>query len=100
MAAARAARKPTIRFPAEWEPHEATWLASFQNGAEGHFFTSRNATARSNHIRAEIYGSDGAIIYDNGVPDSVQASLGRVTSMRSRQRRSATYSSGPSAWLP
>ena len=57
---------------------EATWLASFENGAEGHFFTSRNATARSNHIRAEIYGSDGAIVYDNAVRDSVQASLGRA----------------------
>jgi predicted dehydrogenase len=56
---------------------EATWLASFEGGAEGHFFTSRNATARSNHIRAEIYGSDGAIVYDNGVRDAIQASLGR-----------------------
>jgi predicted dehydrogenase len=57
---------------------DATWLASFDNGAEGHFFTSRNATARANHIRAELYGSDGAIVYDNAVADALQASLGRA----------------------
>jgi len=62
---------------------EATWLASFENGAEGCFFTSRNATGRSNHIRAEIYGSDGAVLYDNAVHDSVQASLGRAMWQRS-----------------
>ena len=57
---------------------EATWLASFANGAEGAFFTSRNATGHANHIRAEIYGSEGGLIYDNAVHGSVQASLGRA----------------------
>ena len=57
---------------------EATWLASFANGAEGTFFTSRNATGHANHIRAELYGSEGGLIYDNAVRDSVQASLGRA----------------------
>jgi predicted dehydrogenase len=55
---------------------EATWLASFANGAEGSFFTSRNATGHANHIRAELYGSAGGLIYDNAIRDSVQASLG------------------------
>ena len=57
---------------------EATWLATFEGGAEGVFFTSRNATGRSNQIRAEIYGSEGAVVYDNALRDSVQASLGRA----------------------
>jgi predicted dehydrogenase len=55
---------------------EASWLASFKNGAQCIFFSSRNATGHANLIRAEIYGSDGAIIYDNGVRNTVQASLG------------------------
>jgi predicted dehydrogenase len=54
----------------------ATWLATFASGAEAVFFTSRNATAHANHQRAEIYGSDGAIVFENGVRDSIQASLG------------------------
>jgi predicted dehydrogenase len=55
---------------------EATWLASFNGGAQCVFFTSRNATARSNYQRAEIYGSDGAVTFDNSVRGHLQASLG------------------------
>lgn len=55
---------------------EATWLTTYEGGAQGLFFSSRNATARANHIRAEIYGSDGAIVYENGIRDTVEASLG------------------------
>ena len=62
---------------------EATWLASFANGAEGAFFTSRNATGHSNQIRAEIYGSEGGLIYDNGVRETLQASLGPAMWKRS-----------------
>lgn len=61
---------------------EATWLAAFANGAQGVFFTSRNATARRNWQRAEIYGSDGAIVFENEVRDSIQASLGGAMSRR------------------
>jgi predicted dehydrogenase len=55
---------------------EATWLATFEKGTQCVFFSSRNATARANLIRAEIYGSDGAIVYENGVRATVEASLG------------------------
>jgi predicted dehydrogenase len=61
---------------------EATWLATFANGAQGSFFTSRNATARRNYQRAEIYGSEGAIVFENEVRDSVQASLGSAMTRR------------------
>jgi predicted dehydrogenase len=55
---------------------EATWLATFARGAQCLFFTSRNATARANYQRAELYGSDGAIVYENGARNTLQASLG------------------------
>jgi len=81
------ATMPSVRDPfrpaapaAEMAPvdvdDEATWLASFNRGAQCLFFTSRNATARANYQRAEIYGSDGAIVYENAVRNTVQASLG------------------------
>ena len=55
---------------------EASWLATTEKGTQCNFFVSRNATGHANLIRAEIYGSDGAIVYDNGVRNTVQASLG------------------------
>jgi len=55
---------------------EATWLATYERGTQGVFFASRNATGRSNFIRAEIYGSDGAITYLNTERGTVEASLG------------------------
>src|SRR5205823_7886085 len=57
-------RPPTPEMAPVDVDDEATWLATFENGAQGSFFTSRYATARRNYQRAEIYGSDGAIAFE------------------------------------
>lgn len=61
---------------------ESAWLATFANGAVGNFFASRYATARRNDQRAEIYGSEGAIVFANDVRDQLQVSLGGAMGRR------------------
>jgi predicted dehydrogenase len=61
---------------------ESAWLATYTNGTQGVFFTSRYATARRNWQRAEIFGSEGAVVFENEVRDSVQASLGAPMARR------------------
>jgi len=39
----------------------ATFLARFQNGAIGYFFSSRMCTGRKNYLRLEIFGSKGSL---------------------------------------
>lgn len=58
----------------------ASFFARFANGAEGVFNASSCAIGRSNHQRAEIYGTKGALIYeiekgDRG-GDKIQLCLG------------------------
>jgi predicted dehydrogenase len=61
---------------------ESAWLATLANGAVGNFFSSRYATARRNYQRAEIYGSDGAIVFDNDIRNELQVSLGSAMGRR------------------
>jgi len=65
----------------------ASFLAEFANGATGSFFTTRNAFARANTQRAEIYGSKGGLVYDNERPNEIQYSIG---SFMASQRHYAT----------
>ncbi|HLZ09939.1 MAG TPA: Gfo/Idh/MocA family oxidoreductase [Chloroflexota bacterium] len=62
----------------------ASFLAEFASGATGSFFCTRNAFARSNTQRAEIYGTRGGLIYDNEQPNEIQFAMG---SLMGRQRR-------------
>ena len=65
----------------------ASFLAEFANGATGSFFTTRNAFARANTQRAEIYGSKGGLVYDNERPNEIQYAIG---SFMASQRHYAT----------
>lgn len=64
----------------------ASFMAEFTNGATGSFFCTRNAYARSNSQRAEIYGTKGGVVYDNERPNEIQFSIGRF--MASQQQYS------------
>ena len=65
----------------------ASFLAEFTNGATGSFFCTRDAFARSNTQRAEIYGSKGGIVYDNERPNEIQFAMGNFMG---RQRQYLT----------
>lgn len=55
-----------------------SFLGEFTNGATGNFFTTRNAFARANTQRAEIYGTKGGLVYDNERPNEIQFSAGSL----------------------
>lgn len=55
-----------------------SFLAEFAGGATGNFFTTRNAFARANTQRAEIYGTKGGLVYDNERPNEIQFSAGSL----------------------
>ncbi len=40
------------------------FIAKFQNGALGNFMATRFATGRKNYLRLEIFGSEGALIFN------------------------------------
>jgi predicted dehydrogenase len=54
----------------------ASFLVEFKSGATGSFFCTRNAFARANSQRAEIYGTKGGIVYDNERPNEIQFAMG------------------------
>lgn len=54
----------------------ATFLTRFDSGAMGSFVSSRYATARGNYQRIEIYGEEGALVYQWEDTDHIQACLG------------------------
>lgn len=54
----------------------ASFMVEFANGGTGTFFTTRNAFARANTQRAEVYGSKGGLVYDNERPNEIQFSTG------------------------
>jgi predicted dehydrogenase len=62
----------------------ASFLAEFKSGATGSFFCTRNAFARANSQRAEVYGTKGGVVYDNEQPNEIQFAMG---SFMSGQRR-------------
>jgi predicted dehydrogenase len=53
----------------------ATFLAQFANGAAGVIAATRFATGRSNFQRISIYGTTGAIIYENDRVPRIQVAL-------------------------
>lgn len=54
----------------------STFLTRFDNGAMGTFVSSRNATARGNYQRIEVYGDEGALVYSYDDKDYLEAALG------------------------
>jgi predicted dehydrogenase len=54
----------------------ASITAEFAHGGTGVVFTSRFAFGRGNHNRAEIYGSKGALVYDNDHPTELGFCVG------------------------
>ncbi len=54
----------------------STFLARFDNGAMGTFVSSRNATARGNYQRIEVYGESGALVYSWDDKEYLEASVG------------------------
>ncbi|HEX5414357.1 MAG TPA: Gfo/Idh/MocA family oxidoreductase [Chloroflexota bacterium] len=54
----------------------ASFQVEFANGGTGTFFTTRNAFARANTQRAEVYGSKGGLVYDNERPNEIQFAIG------------------------
>jgi predicted dehydrogenase len=54
----------------------ASFMVEFTNGATGSFFCTRNAFARANTQRAEIYGTKGGVVYDNERPNEIQFAMG------------------------
>jgi predicted dehydrogenase len=65
----------------------SSFLAEFSNGATGSFFCTRDAFARSNTQRAEIYGTKGGVVYDNEKPNEIQFAIG---DFMARQRQYLT----------
>lgn len=56
----------------------ATFLARLNGGGMGTFVSSRNATARGNYQRIEIYGDAGSLVYSWDDTDHIEAALGPV----------------------
>ena len=54
----------------------STFLTRFDNGAMGTFVSSRNATARGNYQRIEVYGDEGALVYSWDDKDFLEAAVG------------------------
>ena len=56
----------------------ATFLSRLDGGGMGTFVSSRNATARGNYQRIEIYGDQGSLVYGFDDTNHIEAALGPV----------------------
>ncbi len=54
----------------------ATFLATYENGANGVVAATRFATGRQNHQRISIYGDKGSLVFQNGAEPRIEVSGG------------------------
>ena len=71
------------------------FLARFQNGALGSFMATRFATGRKNYLRLEIFGSEGALVFNlerlNELNYYSRADAGKVQGFRNIVVTEATH---------